>query len=320
MPKEITSYSPPFFLFNAHLETIYPALLRKVSIIPYRRERISTTDNDFLDLDWLTQHSKRLLIISHGLEGNTSRPYVKGMAKAFYNAGFDVLAWNFRGCSEEMNRQLRFYHSGATDDLETVVNHAITQQQYEEIYLLGFSLGGNLTLKFLGERVPHPILKKAVVFSVPLDLRSSCEKISSVGNRIYAQRFLKSLKNKIATKSQLMPGLDTAPLRVINSLIAFDDTYTAPIHGFKSALDYYNQCSSLYFLGNITVPTLIVNTLNDPFLSPSCFPSEQLRNHAFVKLEIPLRGGHVGFAQFNKHGLYWSEQRALHWLTSTGMI
>jgi predicted alpha/beta-fold hydrolase len=313
---EVSSYVPPFFLFNAHLETIFPSLLRRVFIVPYTRERIDTPDNDFLDLDWIEQHSKKLVIISHGLEGNTTRPYVKGMAKAFHNSGFDVLAWNYRGCSEEMNRQLRFYHSGATDDLDVVVRHAIAQNRYEEINLVGFSLGGNLTLKYLGERNPHDIIHKAVAFSAPIHLQSSCEKISTPSNRIYAQRFLRSLKNKILVKSKLIAGLDTKPLPAIKTIQQFDDTYTAPIHGYKTAAEYYERNSSLYFLKTIVTPTLIVNTQNDPFLSQKCFPIDEVKGHPVLRMEIPLRGGHVGFTAINKKGLYWSEERAVHWVLS----
>src|SRR5579859_7339657 len=140
-------YSPPWYLFNAHLETIYPSLFRSVQLIKYDAERISTPDDDFLELNWLKRGSNKIVIISHGLEGNADRVYVKGMAKAFYENGFNVLAWNYRGCGKEMNKALRFYHSGATDDLDVVVNHVI-HKSYEDIYLIGFSLGGNLTLKY----------------------------------------------------------------------------------------------------------------------------------------------------------------------------
>jgi len=310
----LNSYIPPFFLFNAHLETIFPSLLRRVTLVPYQRERITTPDNDFLDLDWIMQGSKKLVIISHGLEGNSSRPYVKGMAKAFYSAGLDVLAWNYRGCSEEMNKQLRFYHSGATDDLDFVIQHAMKQKRYEEINLVGFSLGGNLSLKYLGEKEPYDIIHRAVAFSAPVHLSSSCDKISMPSNRIYSQRFLRSLKSKILMKSKLMSGLDTGPLYSIKTLRAFDDAYTAPLHGFRDAEDYYRKNSAIYFLENITVPTLLVNTQNDPFLSPACFPINELKNHSFMRLEIPLRGGHVGFTSINRKGLYWSEQRALDWI------
>ncbi len=199
------NYRPPTLLFNAHLETIYPSLFRNVEGVAYQRERIKTPDDDFLDLDWLKGSNKKLVIISHGLEGNSHRAYVKGMAKAFYNTGHDALCWNFRGCGEEMNHQLRFYHSGATDDLELVVKHAIRQQRYTEIYLVGFSLGGNLTLKYLGERGSnfYPELKGSVTFSVPLDLHTSSLQISQPSNWIYSQRFLSNLKAKVIQKSKV---------------------------------------------------------------------------------------------------------------------
>jgi predicted alpha/beta-fold hydrolase len=303
------NYKRPSLFFSGHLETIYPAIFRSVSVA-YERERINTADKDFLDLDWLRNNANKLVIISHGLEGNSSRAYVKGMARAFFEKGFDVIAWNFRGCSDEMNRQLRFYHSGATDDLEAVVQHA-RQRGYAEIYLVGFSLGGNLTLKYLGERTSHPEIIKAITFSTPLDLYSSCVKISKPINRVYSNRFLTSLKDKILRKSLIVPELDLKGIETIDTLLAFDDRYTAPLHGFKNAMDYYHQCSSIHFIDTINIPTLIINAQNDPFLSDLCYPLEQCRNHQFVKFENPRHGGHVGFAQFNKNGLYWSEERAL---------
>jgi predicted alpha/beta-fold hydrolase len=314
--KKTEPYSPPLFLFSPHLETIYPAILRKVLLQPFVRERIPTPDNDFLDLDWLRQGSDKLVILSHGLEGNSQRAYIKGMAKVFFADGYDVLAWNYRGCSEEMNRQLRFYHSGATDDLNVVIDHAIDNKKYTSVFLVGFSLGGNITLKFLGEKEPRTEIKKAVAISVPMDLKTSCEKISRPSNWIYSYRFLKSLKAKVMQKASRMPGLDVSKIDRVKTLMQFDDRYTAPLHGFDSAVDYYTRCSSIHFLKNIKTPALIINTLNDPFLSKECFPSEALKDHSYVTLEILLRGGHVGFTQFNKNGLYWSEQRALDFINS----
>ncbi|MFZ2904987.1 MAG: alpha/beta fold hydrolase [Cyclobacteriaceae bacterium] len=309
------NYTPPFLLFNAHLETIYPSLLRRVSLQPYERERISTPDDDFLDLDWLKQGSSKLVILSHGLEGNTQRSYIKGMARAIYQRGYDVLAWNFRGCSEEMNKALRFYHSGATDDLATVVDHAHALSHYRELNLVGFSLGGNLTLKYLGEDRQHPAsLRNAVAISVPMDLHTSCMKISQPSNWIYSQRFLRSLRKKVLQKSRLMNGIDVQGLEKIKTLQEFDDHITGPIHGFKNALDYYQQCSSIKFVQHIALPTLIVNAANDPFLSKECYPHDLLKDHPSVTFESPSHGGHVGFAQFNKNGLYWSEQRVLDFL------
>jgi uncharacterized protein len=307
-------YVPPFFLFNAHLETIYPSLLRRVALPPYTRERIVTPDDDFLDLDWIKQGSSRLMIISHGLEGNSERAYVKGMARAGHQNNFDVLAWNYRGCSGEVNRQLRFYHSGATDDLAAIVAHA--GKSYSEIYLVGFSLGGNLTLKFLGEQPVPSAVKKAVVFSVPLNLHTSCLKIAEPSNWVYQRRFLKSLINKVMQKHPAFKELDIQGISQLKTLQDFDDRYTAPLHGFQNAITYYEQCSSIHFLAGIQTPTLIVNALNDPFLSKDCYPVDQLMGHPHVTLETPKFGGHVGFSQFTKNGLYWSEERALKFFLS----
>lgn len=306
------NYKRPSFLFSGHLETIYPFLLRSVNLT-YQRERITTPDHDFLDLDWITHGAEKVVIISHGLEGNSTRAYIKGMSRAFSEQGFDVLAWNFRGCSEEMNQQLRFYHSGASEDLDCVVQHARTKG-YKEIYLIGFSLGGNLTLKYLGERKLLSEIQKAVVFSAPLDLHTSCIQISKPVNWIYSARFIKSLKEKIILKSKKISGLDLKGIEDIRTLLEFDDRYTAPLHGFRNALDYYTKCSSIHFLDGITVPTLIVNAQNDPFLSEACYPVSKLKNHNIIKFENPKHGGHVGFTQFNKNGLYWSEERALSFI------
>ncbi len=303
-------YEAPSLFFNAHIETIWPALFRKIQLSPYQRERLTTPDDDFLDLDWLKQGSNKLVIISHGLEGNSERAYIKGMAKQFFTHDYDVLAWNYRGCSGEMNRQKRFYHSGATDDLQWVINHA--SEKYDSVYLIGFSLGGNLTLKYLGEGKVNRLVKKAVVFSVPLELHTSCLEILKPSNWMYHHRFLKSLKAKVVAKASQRTDLDIRPLNQIKTLIEFDDHFTAPIHGFENAIDYYKKCSSLYFLSGIHMPTLIVNAKNDPFLSHDCYP--ELPEASSVKLETPARGGHVGFAQFGQNGLYWSELRAFDFI------
>lgn len=304
-------YSPPAVLFNRHLETIYPSLLRKVDFMPPERERINTPDDDFLDLDWYRQASKKCVIVSHGLEGNSSRAYIRGMARALFRNGYDVLTWNYRGCSGEINRQLRFYHSGATDDLHTVVQHAC--QQYDSIMLIGFSLGGNLTLKYLGEGLAPIEVKKATAFSVPLNLHTSCLELSKPANWVYTRRFLKSLASKVKAKAFQRKELNVEKLNRITTLLEFDDHFTGPIHGYRDAVDYYTQCSSIHFLSRITVPTLVVNAQNDPFLSPDCFPGSSEQT-PFISFEFPDRGGHVGFAQFDWNGLYWSESRALSFL------
>jgi predicted alpha/beta-fold hydrolase len=313
MPQiPIDDYRPPYWLFNGHLQTIVPSQFRKVEGLSYKREKLSTPDQDFLLLDWAGEPSEKLAIISHGLEGDSQRPYIKGMARAFVRAGYEVLAWNFRGCGGEINHQLRFYHSGATDDLGLVINHALKQKKYQKVVLVGFSLGGNLTLKYLGEfgdQVAKPI-HKGIAFSVPLDLHSSAVKISETGNFIYSRRFLRNLKKKIEQKVLLMPdALTTDYFSQIKSLKDFDDFYTAPLHGFSDAIDYYTRCSSLYFLDKIKTPTLIVNARNDPFLSDLCYPTTKMQDHPYVQLHTPEQGGHVGFLQkgAKKDQDYWSE-------------
>lgn len=310
------NYKNPSILFNGHLQTIYPALFRKNIKLPFIIERITTPDDDFIDLDWLKKENNKLVIISHGLEGNSRRPYMLGMANTFFLKGYDVVCWNFRGCGDEMNRKSIFYNSGATYDLDTVIKHASTN--YSEIYLIGFSLGGNLTLKYLGEeRERDPKIKKAVTISVPLHLESSCEKISEGQNVIYSKRFLKSLKIKIVKKAVKYPEeIKIQSLRELKTLMDFDNFYTGPLHGYKDAHDYYEKCSSIYFLGGIKIPTLILNAQNDPFLSPKCFPvnlGKQLEN---VYMEFPKEGGHVGFSPKSGKDSYWSEKRAFEFINS----
>lgn len=302
-------YKAPTVLFNRHVETIYPSLLRKVKLKAPERERITTPDDDFLDLDWYRNGPKQCVIISHGLEGNSTRSYVTGMAKAFLSAGIDAVAWNYRGCSGEMNRQRRFYHSGATDDLGTVVNHVA--EEYSDIFLIGFSLGGNITLKYLGEPNVNSNIRKAVVFSVPIDLYKSCLEISKPHNWIYSERFLRSLKKKVRDKAALRNDIDTDMLNKVKNLKEFDDQFTGPIHGFKDAMDYYTKCSAIHFIKNIQIPTLLVSALNDPFLSHECYPIE---TNSYLITEFPERGGHVGFTLFDQNGLYWSEIKALSFI------
>lgn len=310
---EIPDYRSPLWLANGHLATIIPHLFRRVKPVEYKRERIETTDGDFLDLDWSASgHSRKLILFSHGLEGSSRAKYIQGMVPHFRNEGFDILAWNFRSCSGEINRTARFYHSGATDDLDRVVQHVLQTTQYEQIFLIGFSMGGNITLKYLGEKhseVPERI-KSAVVFSVPCDLQSASEKLNTGMGRVYTRKFLITLNKKLIQKKDLLRnmGIELNGLTKIWDFTTWDDRFTAPIHGFKSAQDYYTRSSSKPFLKDIRVPTLIVNAKNDPFLGKTCFPEEELKSHPFVRLSAPDLGGHVGFAS---RGAYWSESLAL---------
>ena len=313
-----STYNPPFWSFNGHFDTIYPALFRQVKLNEIPKEiTLSTYDDDMFDIDYYDNSSTKTIILSHGLEGNSKRPYVRGMAKKFYLNGWNVIAWNYRGCNGKMNNSIKSYHSGFTEDLEVVIKYA-DRPGVNHISLIGFSLGGNLSLRYLGtSQEVNQKIKSAVVFSVPLDLHHSSLQIGKNSNILYTKRFLRTLKKKVKEKANYFQGIDVAALHEIKDLKTFDDRFTAPIHGYMDALDYYKSCSAVFILNEIKIPTLIINALNDPFLPKECYPFTLLEKHSFVHLETPENGGHVGFYAKNGNGAYWSEDRAYQFIEST---
>ncbi len=310
----LDTHQPPLWLPGGHLQTIYPALFREVSGVDYRRERLSTSDGDFLLLDWHTAPSaeanRPLLILSHGFEGDSHRPYVKGMVKALSRTGVDSLAWNFRSCGGELNHMPRFYHSGATDDLDAVVKHAV-RAGYSSIFLAGFSLGGNLTLKYLGEKRARPAeIERALCFSVPMDLEACSLHLDRPVNYVYQKRFLNTLLIKVKEKGSRHPGaIDVSLLPRARSVYAFDDIFTGPLHGFRDAADYYTQCSSKHYISSIGVRTLIVNAANDPMIPVRSLPLAEVAPLANVDFWLTSAGGHCGFLESG--GRYWSEEIAV---------
>ena len=307
-----SDYNPSILFSNTHFQTIYPTLFRKVKGVNYVRERIFTPDRDFIDLDWSRVGADRAVIVSHGLEGHSRRSYVLGMIKAFNTRGWDGIAFNFRGCSGEPNRLIRSYHCGATEDLHTVVSHVIDKRRYSCISLVGFSVGGNLTLMYLGEKndILSSLIKSAAAVSVPCDLESSARKLAERSNMLYMKRFLKMFHNKIRVKMQIMPGkINDADYHSIKTFEAFDNRYTAPIHGFLSAKDYWSKCSCKQFLVDINIPALLINAQNDPFLGEACYPVEEAKKTPYLFFEMPKSGGHVGFVDFKSNGEYWHETR-----------
>ncbi len=210
------------------------------------------------------------------------------------------------------------FHSGATEDLQAVFDHVVAARRPERVALVGFSLGGNLTLKFLAEQgdTPAPMLGRAVAISVPCDLASSAARLARWDNRIYMRRFLHTLARGVQEKAARFPGaIDVTGVGRMRTFAEFDDRFTAPIHGFRDAADYWSRCSSRPLLGRVQVPTLILNARDDPFLTPECFPVREAERSAFVHLEAPAHGGHVGFVTFGSNGEYWSESRAAGFLT-----
>lgn len=310
------AYSPPRHLRGGHRQTIWPSLFRTVEGVTYQRERLELADGDFIDLDWTRCDTPEapVAIIAHGLEGRSERAYVRGLVRALHRRGWGVLAWNMRGCSGEPNRLLRTYHSGVSDDLDAVVQHVLGLG-VRQLAVLGFSLGGNVTLKWLGEQgdgIDSRIVA-GVGISVPVDLAGSARVMAGLSRRLYMVRFLRSLRRKVIKKAERFPGaVDVSGLDEIRTFAEFDDQFTAPIHGFASAEDYWCRASSLPLLSEIRVPTLLVNALNDPFLSASCYPSEIASSNPFLTLLTPRWGGHVGFMTTGEE--YWSETVAAQFL------
>ena len=318
---EIKSRISPYWLPNGHFQSIYPAIFRKISGVIYHRERIVTPDEDFLDLDWsyaTNVGSRKLVILSHGLEGNSTRQYILGMVRILNQHGFDCLAWNFRGCGGEMNKTARFYHSGATEDLDLVVQNALSKD-YDQIHLFGFSLGGNLTLKYLGESGAdlNAKIRNALVFSVPMDLRACSLSIIQPENKVYMHRFLNTLRPKVNAKAAFFPDrINVNDQKHVRTLYDFDHVFTAPLHGFNGADHYYEQCSSKFFIKDIAIPTMVINAKNDPIVPFQSLPLDELRSHTKVCLVATKDGGHCGFRPASvKNGVYWSEERALQFLS-----
>ena len=316
MPVIESTYKPPFWAKKSFVSTVFSGLARKVGGVQQTRERIALPDNDFIDLDWsyAKEKSNKVIILLHGLEGHAQRPYITGTAKLFNDSGIDAIGVNFRGCSGEPNLLYRSYHSGATEDLDSVVNHVLSKDIYDEIYIKGISLGANMALKYVGERDNVPKEVKAVIsVSTPCNLKGSCDELLSLKNKHYAIKFLQHLKLKLKPKLIQFPNyLSVTDFNSIKSLIDFDHVYTAKAHGFIDAYDYYEKASSAQFLPNIKIPSLIINSLNDSFLSPGCYPVKEAKQNPNLYLEMPKYGGHVGFIQ--KNNVYYNERRALEFV------
>jgi len=306
---ERSEYVPPRLFGNCHMQTIYATCFRRVAFA-FERERLELPDGDFLDLDWALTNSKHAVIVCHGLESSTEAPYMKGMARAFSSRGWDVLAVNFRSCSGVPNRLYRSYHSGNSDDIEAVVAH-VERQGYETISVVGFSLGGNTVLKYAGEGRTLPAAVKCfAAVSVPCDLRAGAELMAEPSMLIYMEYFMISLRAKMRFKTQyLPPHLSLCDFDSMRTFREFDDAYTGPAHGFEDAEDYWACCNCRQFIPDIERPTLLINAADDPFLPFECFPLEEARESSTFHLEVPEKGGHVGFVPLNGSSEYWHETR-----------
>ena len=317
MPILENSYHPSSILKNGFINTVYRTFTSGKNIM-YTRTRIATKDNDFLDIDFVHQNSKTIVIVLHGLEGSSQSTYVKDVVNYLKAQKISVAALNFRSCSGEDNLKLASYHSGKTDDLHATIEYVSQQFNYTNLCLLGFSMGGNMVLKYLGETSAiDSKIRTAMAVSVPCDLAGSSEELSKGRNYIFMQRFLRSLKKKTFHKLTKHPNANIHKLAVKNAqnFHDFDSAVTAPLFGFKNAQDYWQQNSCKPFLSKITTPTLLINALDDSFLSESCHPFEIAKANKHFHFMPTTFGGHVGFNHpFIGSSEQWLEKRLVQFL------
>jgi len=317
-----SSYSPGIAFKSKHLNTIYRTLFHKIEV-DYQRERMETSDGDFMDIDFSRVGSKKLIIIIHGLEGSSNSKYVTALARISNEHGYDVAAVNLRGCSGETNRKLNAYHSGKTDDLAEIIAYLEKTQAHESLYVVGYSLGGNLLLKYLGEsRTDYcSALKGGIGVSVPCDLKGSSEAIATFWNMVYMQRFLISLKKKTRIKIEQFPdaGLNKEAIQNAKNFLDFDNYFTAPVNGFEDAEDYWKKNSCKQFIDTIELPSLLITSMDDPFLSASCIPIKEAKSNRQFHLEVTPYGGHVGYnSNFENGSGFWLEKRIVAFFEDIG--
>jgi uncharacterized protein len=320
------TYSPAWWVPGAHLRTLWGRLTRRPMRLPLRVERWVTPDDDVLELRRLDPPAGAppdapRLVLLHGLEGGAHSHYVANFFREAARRGWGADLMLFRGCNGEPNRARRFYHSGETTDIGFVLERMAAERPNAPLVLAGVSLGGNVLLKYLGERgadVPA-VVHAAAAISVPFDLERGCRHISRGFSRVYERSFLGSLKRKALAKLERIPDLvDRAAVERVRTLYEFDDVVTAPVHGFANAHDYYTRSSSIHFLAGIRVPTLLLSARDDPFLPPAVL--EEVRaiaaGNAAIDVEFVQRGGHVGFVSGRVpwRPFYWGEWRACEFL------
>ncbi len=306
-----TLFKPAWWLPGPHLQTLWPTLFRKrINKLPLTRERFELPDGDFLDLDWVGT-SGPIVIMLHGLEGSIESPYAKGMLKAIWESGWRGLFMHFRGCSGEPNRLPRSYHSGDTSDLDFLVQDLRKREPNMPLAAIGFSLGGNVLLKWLGETGHNNNLTAAVAVSVPFEINKVVKRFQEGFSRLYQWHLLSCLKRRLQKKFQYAPANIPMPeLSTLKTMKDFDEKITAPLHGFAGVEEYYSKASSRQYLSNIQVPTLLVQALDDPFMTQDAIPqTNELSSR--VKLEVTPSGGHMGFVAGNAPWSteYWLEQR-----------
>lgn len=319
------SFTPAWWLNNRHLQTVYPALMRKTARPCCRRERLVTPDNDFLDIDWCGEGQQPLVMLLHGLTGSSQSGYIIGLQQALLAQGWRSVALNFRGCSGEYNHTARCYHSGETEDIQFLYHTLRQREPHMPMAAVGFSLGGNVLLKWLGEQGHNLNLEAAVAVSVPYLLAECATRLDTGFAKVYRDNLLAELKHYVAAKHAYLTMLgkseeanklaQVGDLSGIRSFWQYDGLVVAKLHGFKDAQDYYQRSSSRQFLKAIRVDTLLLHSEDDPFMTPAVCPQPNELSASTV-LELSRSGGHVGFITGSNpfKPKYWLEQRIVGFL------
>ncbi len=306
----MSAFKPAWWCRGPHAQTLWPNLVRRRPQVPLRRERLELPDGDFLDLDWTLNDEGPIVLLLHGLEGSSRSQYARGLLAVLQVRGWRGVVLHFRGCSGEPNRLARGYHSGETGDLDWVIDRLREREPHTPIAAVGYSLGGNVLLKWLGEKGADAPLQAAVAVSVPFILQEAADRFCRGFSRLYQWALLRSLKRGYRRKFTRLPSpLDVDPVR-LSRFWDFDHLVTAPLHGFESASHYYRVASSRQYLRHIAVPTLIVHAADDPFMSPAVVPHARELSPA-IDLELYPAGGHVGFVggKWPWRPRYWLEER-----------
>lgn len=306
-----------WWLRSPHLQTLWPTLARRSPGPPLRRERFELSDGDFVDLDWTLGSSGPIIVLLHGLEGSSASPYIRGMLQTIERRGWRGVLMHFRGCSGEPNRLPRSYHSGDTADFQSLVSALRLREASVPLAAVGFSLGGNVLLKSLGEQGDASLIDTAVAVSVPMRLGECADRLEWGFSRLYQWRLLRDMRAKQRRKFRdCSAPIDLSGLSTWTTFRHFDHHVTAPLHGFAGVVDYYAKSSSRQFLPGIRTPTLILHARDDPFMTPAVLPEERELSDT-TRLEISERGGHVGFVggKLPARPVYWLEERVPEFLS-----
>lgn len=308
-----SDFKPAWWLPGPHLQTVYPSLMRRPIAIETTTERLELSDGDFLDLVWTNNvdQQRPIVVMLHGIAGSINSHYIRGMMRCFVALGWIGVLMHFRGCSGAPNRLPRCYHSGDTQDLASTVDLIRSRHPSQKITGLGFSMGGSVLLKWLGETGKANPLVAAAAVSVPFEFEKAANKVNSGLSRLYQWVMLRDIRNKLLKKySTTNPPVSVDVILSAKNFWEFDSKVTAPLHGFADAKDYYQRTSSRQFLRNIDVPTLVIHAADDPLMTPEVIAAiEELSPN--LTLELSDRGGHVGFIS-GKNPLsphYWLEER-----------